>query len=170
MQDKQKFFTWILSGIAAFMFISFFLPIVQYSESMWGVTMKATMSPLNILMDKVKMSAAGSSETTKAGISAASKFPAILFLLAVLAVAGLMVWYFLGGNKKLISLCVAGGSALELICLFWMGFSIKIEGVKMKPNALLWILVILVIGQGVVAFLNSQNEGGPAPAAPVQYS
>jgi hypothetical protein len=51
-----------------------------------------------------------------------------------------------------------------------MGFSIKIEGVKMKPNALLWILVILVIGQGVVAFLNSQNEGGPAPAAPVQYS
>jgi hypothetical protein len=167
MKDKVKFFPFILAGIAGLMFISLFLKIVQYSEKAYGMTMKVTMTPWQIVTNKATASALGQTMTNTAGIGGGARLSGILFLLCVLAAIGLVVWFFLKGPKALITKVLIGVSAVELICLFIMGLGIKIEDTKMKPNFLWFIWLLLVIGQGVLAYFIGQDDGAvAAPAAP----
>lgn len=169
MKDKQKFFPFILAGVAVLMFISLFLKIVQYSEKAYGMTMKITMTPWQIMTNKATASAMGQTMTDTAGVGGGVRIMAVLFLLSVLAVIGLVAWFlFLNGPKDLITKIIMGVSGLELICLFVMGLGIKIDGTKLNPNFLWFIWLIFVIGQGVLAFLinKAEKEGGLTPAAP----
>ena len=167
MKDKVKFFPFILAGIAGLMFISLFLKIVQYSEKLYGVSMKMTMTPWQIMTKKATASAMGQTVTDKVDLSGGANVAAIFYLLCVLAVIGLVVWFFLKGPKALITKVVMGVSVLELIFLFWMGLGVKAEDTKLKPNFLWFIWLLLVIGQGVLAYFIGQDDGAvAAPAAP----